>query len=102
MQNEEHIAQLEADIRASQEAALDAAESDSILTGTSLNPDDSSVLGEWWARSILGRHSGSLCVCVCVCLHMRVGVYVGVCTCVWECMWVSAHVCVHMHTYVCM
>ena len=45
-QNEEQISQLEADIRASQEAALDAAESDSILTGTSLNHDDYSALGE--------------------------------------------------------
>ncbi|XP_076446577.1 LOW QUALITY PROTEIN: transcription initiation factor TFIID subunit 1-like [Babylonia areolata] len=44
-ENEEQIGQLEVDIRASQEAALDAAESDSILTGTSLNPDDNSVLG---------------------------------------------------------
>ncbi|BFZ24166.1 hypothetical protein BsWGS_27204 [Bradybaena similaris] len=43
-ENEEHISQLEADIRASQEAALDAADTDS-MTGTSLNRDDGSVLG---------------------------------------------------------
>nr|KAG5705427.1 hypothetical protein BaRGS_004554 [Batillaria attramentaria] len=44
-ENDDHMTQLEADIRASQEAALEAAESDSILTGTSLNPDDNSIIG---------------------------------------------------------
>ncbi|KAH9513823.1 Transcription initiation factor TFIID subunit 1-like [Bulinus truncatus] len=42
-EQDEHIQQLEADIRASQEAALDAADTDS-MTGTSINRDDGSVL----------------------------------------------------------
>ncbi|XP_033742474.1 transcription initiation factor TFIID subunit 1-like [Pecten maximus] len=44
-QNEEHLIQLEADIHAAQEAALEAVETDSIMTGTSANPDDYSFLG---------------------------------------------------------
>ncbi|XP_055893415.1 transcription initiation factor TFIID subunit 1-like isoform X2 [Biomphalaria glabrata] len=42
-EQEEHIQQLEADIRAAQEAALDAADTDS-MTGTSINRDDGSIL----------------------------------------------------------
>ncbi|XP_012946001.1 LOW QUALITY PROTEIN: transcription initiation factor TFIID subunit 1 [Aplysia californica] len=42
-ENEDHIAQLENDIRLVQEAALDAADTDS-MTGTSLNRDDGSIL----------------------------------------------------------
>lgn len=41
LQYDEHLTQLEKDIKAAQEAALEAVETDSILTGTSLNPDDS-------------------------------------------------------------
>ncbi|RUS77280.1 hypothetical protein EGW08_014944, partial [Elysia chlorotica] len=41
---EEHISQLEADIRAVQEAALDAADTDS-MTGASLLHDDGSIMG---------------------------------------------------------
>lgn len=40
-ENEEHLVQLENEIRAAQEAALDAVETDSIMTGTSANPEDS-------------------------------------------------------------
>ncbi|XP_041357029.1 transcription initiation factor TFIID subunit 1-like isoform X3 [Gigantopelta aegis] len=43
-ENSEHLSQMENDIRASQEAALDAAETDSAITGTS-HPDDNSMLG---------------------------------------------------------
>ncbi|XP_029644075.1 transcription initiation factor TFIID subunit 1 isoform X1 [Octopus sinensis] len=42
---DEHLSQLERDIQAAREAALDAVETDSIMTGTSLNMDDNSVLG---------------------------------------------------------
>ena len=44
-QEEEHISQLEADIRAVQEAALEAADTDS-MTGASLLHDDGSIMGE--------------------------------------------------------
>ncbi|CAL1535229.1 unnamed protein product [Lymnaea stagnalis] len=44
-EKDEHILQLEADIRAAQEAALDAADTDS-MTGTSINRDDNSMLGK--------------------------------------------------------
>lgn len=40
-ENEESLAQLERDIQAAREAALDAAEVDSIMTGTSVNQEDS-------------------------------------------------------------
>lgn len=36
---------MESDIRAAQEAALEAVETDSIMTGTSANPEDSSLFG---------------------------------------------------------
>lgn len=39
-ENEETVTQLEKDIRAAQEAALEAAESESVMTGTSINHDD--------------------------------------------------------------
>jgi hypothetical protein len=42
-QNDDHLTQLETDIRAAQEAALDAVETDSIVTGNSMNPDDYSI-----------------------------------------------------------
>lgn len=45
-QHDEHLSQLERDIQAAREAALDAVETDSIMTGTSFNMDDNSVLGE--------------------------------------------------------
>lgn len=44
-QNEESLSQMESDIRAAQEAALEAVETDSIMTGTSANPEDSSLFG---------------------------------------------------------
>ncbi|XP_061189439.1 transcription initiation factor TFIID subunit 1-like isoform X1 [Saccostrea echinata] len=44
-ENEESLSQMENDIRAAQEAALEAVETDSIMTGTSANPEDSSLFG---------------------------------------------------------
>uniref|UniRef100_K1PWR6 Transcription initiation factor TFIID subunit 1 n=1 Tax=Magallana gigas TaxID=29159 RepID=K1PWR6_MAGGI len=44
-ENEESLSQMESDIRAAQEAALEAVETDSIMTGTSANPEDSSLFG---------------------------------------------------------
>lgn len=44
-ENEESLCQMESDIRAAQEAALEAVETDSIMTGTSANPEDSSLFG---------------------------------------------------------
>lgn len=44
-EHDEHLSQLERDIQAAREAALDAVETDSIMTGTSFNMDDNSVLG---------------------------------------------------------
>lgn len=41
IENEESMAQMERDILAAQEAALDAADMDSIMTGTSINQEDS-------------------------------------------------------------
>ncbi|KAK3100550.1 hypothetical protein FSP39_021637 [Pinctada imbricata] len=46
-ESDEHITQLETDISRAQEAALEAAETDSVITGTSFNPDDSSFQGEY-------------------------------------------------------
>ena len=43
--SDEHISQLESDIARAQEAALEAAETDSVITGTSFNPDDMSFQG---------------------------------------------------------
>lgn len=48
LQNDETLTTLEKDIKAAQEAALDAVETDSVMTGTSLNYDDS-FLG--WSKS---------------------------------------------------
>ncbi|XP_067663597.1 transcription initiation factor TFIID subunit 1-like isoform X1 [Haliotis asinina] len=45
LDEEEHLQQLENDIAASKEAALDAAETDSVMTGTSLKTDENSMLG---------------------------------------------------------
>ncbi|KAL5010007.1 hypothetical protein ScPMuIL_012312 [Solemya velum] len=39
-ENEDHLIQLESDIKAAQEAALEAVETDSILTGNSMNQDE--------------------------------------------------------------
>lgn len=47
LQNEESLCQMESDIRAAQEAALEAVETDSIMTGTSANPEDSSLFGSY-------------------------------------------------------
>ena len=42
VQYDEHLTQLEKDIKAAQEAALDAVETDSIFTGTSVDQGDMS------------------------------------------------------------
>ncbi|CAH1777107.1 unnamed protein product [Owenia fusiformis] len=42
-EQDDYISQLERDIKAVQEAALDAAETDSVITGTSFNMDESSM-----------------------------------------------------------
>lgn len=42
---------MESDIHAAQEAALEAVETDSIMTGTSANPEDSSLFGKtYWKQ----------------------------------------------------
>jgi len=63
LQNEDHLNQLEKDIRAAQEAALEAVETDSIMTGTSANPDDYSLLGRLCSKNCkLGLYTSTLYV----------------------------------------